>query len=797
MGTLRTVTCDDGSLDGGGSSFDSVDVNNGGFSVDTSSTAIEADGSAGYFDLVTTKNYLGSLRHGKFALLMGYNDSNEINWRRLMDWAGTAHGAEDASAPKFESRATEHGTFQWTAASGKFETTLTPIEKEVLHVYTVVIDGAGTNGYTTVDAGNIGGQSGHELGDTSWTAPLDRPNEQFVRCGCYNTAANFTNVSFAFHFIIDLSASDPTVTQAYSQALSTVANDAARANNWDADDVWAALHASDTDLTCVCWKCDETISGTTKITRYVSSGASLVAATFRDEVYGSELVVNGAFAADTNWAKSDGALTIGSGVATWSGGQSGNADLTPSVAILTVNSRYQVTYDVTRSAGSVQILAGTTAATAVSAAGSYHVILECIGNTTLTIRGDSSFAGTIDNVTCRQITTEAEGVTNLAPELVANNADFGTWSGDDPSNWTVAGEDSTDPEVSEVGSGEAHGGSGSDHLNLYTSDTDVVSVAQNITTVVSDTYLVEVDVNKITTGTVRIQAIGVATVTKDFTFAGKARMIFTSDQVTTAIKITTAGAAADFTIDAISVKQVGSLTRSSGLSNSSTADPVLFGEQTGFTVEFDSGDSGDAWGKIDLDGTNWVPSKRRTLSVAFSIDPNSLTMASENVFQLLKGEGAQVICNLGYDNNGTSSYELRGGIENDSGAVQYTAWKDITDAPHKVEIRATYATSATANNASIELWIDGAKVSENDGEDVYDAAAPTFLEYGHTGGVDSGTTGRFFLGNVTVKELGRHSNDLYSASMNDRYGSGGNDIYADENNVLYADSGNNEAYEGA
>ena len=759
MGDLRTITWADGSIDGGDDSYDSVAVSNGDLSVDSGSSGIRTDGAAGYIDLVSTKFHLSSLRHGKFTLLLGIKDDETSNYRRLMDWGGTSFGAVNAYSPKIESRTTPGLAFNWTAASGgNISATLSNIEKGVMHLFTISIDGANTNSFTTVDAGNIGGQSGAEATDQAWTAPLDRPNENFVRCGVINTAAggSFTNGTYSFFFVIDLSTSDPTVNAAYDKALNTVANDSARLNDWDADDVWADLYASDNDLSCVCWKCDETISGTTKIIRYVSSGANLVAATFRDEVYGSELVTNGTFAADTDWAKSDGALTIGSGVATWSGSQSGNADLTPSVAILTANSRYQITYDVvTRTAGSVQILAGTQTATAVSAAGSYHTILECLANTTLTIRGDSSFAGTVDNVTCRKITTEGEGVSTLASELVANNADFGTWSGDDPSNWTVAGEDSTDPEVSEVGSGEAHGGSGSDHLNLYTSDTDVVSVAQNITTVVGDTYLVEVDINKITTGAVRVQAVGVDTVQKDFTFAGKARMIFTSDKITTTMKITTIGAAADFTIASISVKQVGSLTTSSGMDNDTITGPSLFSEALGLNVKVD--DTTEASGTVDLTATPWADD---VLDITTSIDPNALTMANDDSFtciQCKEGSNIRASFNVGFST--TSGYTLGASVVDDAGTTISTSQVHISDDEHTVKLSIYRATSSSSLDAMIELYVDSKLRATASAVDLFDLSRIDTVKQGAVTGMDAGTTGTFYMGNTTISETSRTAID--------------------------------------
>lgn len=56
-------------------------------------------------------------------------------------------------------------------------------------------------------------------------------------------------------------------------------------------------------------------------------------------------------------------------------------------------------------------------------------------------------------------------------ELLANS-NFANWTGDDPDGWTVDGEVGADPEVSEVGSGQGHGGGGNGLCNLFSSATD-------------------------------------------------------------------------------------------------------------------------------------------------------------------------------------------------------------------------------------------------------------------------------------------------------------------------------------
>jgi len=116
---------------------------------------------------------------------------------------------------------------------------------------------------------------------------------------------------------------------------------------------------------------------------------------------GSDLVSNGTFATDTVWSKGAN-WTIGSGVATKTGGAANN--LTQTITS-TAGLWYRITIDVTRTAGELTVSLGTSGTTRViNASGSYtFYILAGSSTQTLTLAGDSSFAGTVDNVTARLV----------------------------------------------------------------------------------------------------------------------------------------------------------------------------------------------------------------------------------------------------------------------------------------------------------------------------------------------------------------------------------------------------------
>lgn len=120
---------------------------------------------------------------------------------------------------------------------------------------------------------------------------------------------------------------------------------------------------------------------------------------------GSGLATNGGFGADTDWTKGAN-WTIGSGVATKTGGAAN--DLTQTAAT-TADRWYYVSADVTRTAGTLTVSIGTSGTTGTAtASGAYQWQIKAGSSTqTLTFAGDSSFAGTVDNVTVRELTAAA------------------------------------------------------------------------------------------------------------------------------------------------------------------------------------------------------------------------------------------------------------------------------------------------------------------------------------------------------------------------------------------------------
>lgn len=115
----------------------------------------------------------------------------------------------------------------------------------------------------------------------------------------------------------------------------------------------------------------------------------------------AEKVTNGGFDADANWTKGAG-FTISGGTLNAAAGSGSNAE---QAGILTVGKWYRVSYEVTAyTAGSVQLLIGSgTAALSRSSVGVGSGIFQCTGNTSLYVNKNATFAGSIDNISIKEI----------------------------------------------------------------------------------------------------------------------------------------------------------------------------------------------------------------------------------------------------------------------------------------------------------------------------------------------------------------------------------------------------------
>lgn len=137
-------------------------------------------------------------------------------------------------------------------------------------------------------------------------------------------------------------------------------------------------------------------------------------------------------------------------------------------------------------------------------------------------------------------------------ELVANGS-FATWSGDNPSSWTVSGESGSDPEVSQVAPDELNGGVGTGAANFY-STSATVSIAQTILTV-GQSYRLTFDITATNEGTGWIGFYsGSDLISPRYHLAGSYEVFFTATGTSFSIQ---GSGAVNMTIDNVSVRQTG------------------------------------------------------------------------------------------------------------------------------------------------------------------------------------------------------------------------------------------------
>lgn len=139
---------------------------------------------------------------------------------------------------------------------------------------------------------------------------------------------------------------------------------------------------------------------------------------------------------------------------------------------------------------------------------------------------------------------------SLGVELVTNG-DFANWTLDNPDNWTVTGEVGADPEVSEVGSGQGHGGAGSGLANFFSSATANQPKIEQVTTTPGMWVQTTFDVDKRVAGSIRINYGTGFTLT----YNSEGSKIYVGRTRIVRLEFNQVDAGGDITIDNVSSKQ--------------------------------------------------------------------------------------------------------------------------------------------------------------------------------------------------------------------------------------------------
>jgi hypothetical protein len=199
--------------------------------------------------------------------------------------------------------------------------------------------------------------------------------------------------------------------------------------------------------------------------------------------------------------------------------------------------------------------------------------------------------------------------TPVAGANLVTNGDFAAWTADDPDGWAVTGEVGADPEISQVGTGQGHGGAGTGMCNFYSSATSFQpSIAQTILTA-NTWYRTDFDVDTAISGGV-LTYFGSRTAPAGT--IGTGSFIRTQLANGTGFSIKGYAAAIDVTIDNVTIKAL-TLPHLLSLKQCSTQDGLLdadlvvaFATQVGLAMNWDDPTS-PANGIVAYhDGTNAV-----------------------------------------------------------------------------------------------------------------------------------------------------------------------------------------------
>jgi hypothetical protein len=129
----------------------------------------------------------------------------------------------------------------------------------------------------------------------------------------------------------------------------------------------------------------------------------------------------------------------------------------------------------------------------------------------------------------------------------------------------------------------------------------------------------------------------------------------------------------------------------------------------------------------------------------FYFDPNSITMANNNVHALFQGySGASTLVLRIELRFSKGNYQVRGALCNDSGSWTNTSWFTISNAMHFIELDWRAATSAGVNNGGLTFWIDSAQRASLTGID-NDTRRVDSVRLGAVSGLDNGTRGTYYF----------------------------------------------------
>lgn len=146
--------------------------------------------------------------------------------------------------------------------------------------------------------------------------------------------------------------------------------------------------------------------------------------------------------------------------------------------------------------------------------------------------------------------------------------------------------------------------------------------------------------------------------------------------------------------------------------------------------------------------TDETPGSERRYRVRFYFDPNSISMTNGDGHYLLQGftiTGTTQIVVLQVELRFSApNYQVRVQAFNDNKGTVTTAWFDLTDAAHVLEVDWRAATTIGTNDGGLIFWLDGLQQVALNGFD-NDTRRIDRVRLGAVAGIDSGTRGAYFF----------------------------------------------------
>lgn len=201
-----------------------------------------------------------------------------------------------------------------------------------------------------------------------------------------------------------------------------------------------------------------------------------------------------------------------------------------------------------------------------------------------------------------------------------------------------------------------------------------------------------------------------------------------------------------------------SATTTSALAQTSYGMRVLIDDQTEIY-----GEKTFAW-----DTTGQTP-----LRIRFYFNPNGIQATSGETDHMVianfENPSDRAWVGFFMEDN-TTAYTIKAGIRDDGTVSRETSYYAITNASHLIEVEYIRASSNSASDGTVKLWIDGVLKETKSSIDVYDLSLPTDIRLGapiSINGIDAGTLGTMYFDqmilNVAGDLIGAHG--LYQATL--------------------------------